>query len=369
MKTLNQFQRGTIVQQNQEYGIVTQINSNSDRPITITWDSQPDDPFAYTLDEINVLKICPLPSYHPHQTLVKLPNKHQLTLLSGELIQLEQSATFLVESVDKEQITVSVNDKVYQFPADNFPGIPFANLIQLPNQKDNPDFALSFLSLKIKAEVWLSINTPPQFLEIVTPAWERQLKQQFSSKITDFYAQEDFDSSWTVAWDQFLKKKAEEEGLYHLKINQQVMQKKSNLPHLLGRIQSIDRSSERPLQIIWEEGESCNYSLLELKALNIVPLSPLIQLSSHVAYQVSEDGSYFRAYIGFRTKKLAQTWLKPIKSLVGRLSSLHRYELENLRHLPDKIWEYEVEKFKYKTLVKKLDSLQKIAQLDLEKLP
>jgi hypothetical protein len=69
---LQKFKLGTLVTQGKEYGIVTQIDE-SDRPIAVTWDCSTEEPFAYTLDEINVLKVAIVPLYRPQQTLVELP--------------------------------------------------------------------------------------------------------------------------------------------------------------------------------------------------------------------------------------------------------------------------------------------------------
>ncbi|MBP0018854.1 MAG: AAA family ATPase [Cyanobacteria bacterium SBLK] len=86
-----------------------------------------------------------------------------------------------------------------------------------------------------------------------------------------------------------------------------------------------------------------HYSQLEMKAMGILLVPPAIALSSNVAYEMSEDGSYYRAFIAFRTKKLARAWLKSIKQLVGKLSNLHDHQLPEFRHLSGKRWEYENE--------------------------
>jgi hypothetical protein len=78
----------------------------------------------------------------------------------------------------------------------------------------------------------------------------------------------------------------------------------------------------RPFHIQWNSGELLSYSLTELKGLGIARIKPLVKLSPNVAYQISEDGSYFTAWIGFRTKALAKAWLIPVKKLVGHLSNL-----------------------------------------------
>ena len=85
---LQKFKLGTLVTQGKEYGIVTQIDE-SDRPIAVTWDCSTEEPFAYTLDEINVLKVAIVPLYHPKQTLVELPAGTTIKLTDGEVIRFD----------------------------------------------------------------------------------------------------------------------------------------------------------------------------------------------------------------------------------------------------------------------------------------
>ncbi|MEZ2339536.1 hypothetical protein [Microcoleus sp.] len=92
------------------------------------------------------------------------------------------------------------------------------------------------------------------------------------------------------------------------------------------------------------------------------------QHSFNVAYQVSEDGSYFKAWLGFRTKALAKAWLIVIKKLVGRLSYLIDCQIPELQHTGSK-YEYVVETPRHKTLKKRLEALREVAELDLEKMP
>jgi hypothetical protein len=108
--------------------------------------------------------------------------------------------------------------------------------------------------------------------------------------------------------------------------------------------------------------------LTELKGLGIARIEPLVKLSPNVAYQISEDGSYFTAWIGFRTKALAKAWLIPVKKLVGHLSNLIDCQISELQHTGYK-YEYAVECPRHKTLNKRLEALAKVAELDLERTP
>jgi hypothetical protein len=108
--------------------------------------------------------------------------------------------------------------------------------------------------------------------------------------------------------------------------------------------------------------------LTELKGLGIARIEPIVKLSPNVAYQISEDGSYFTAWIGFRTKALAKAWLIPVKKLVGHLSNLIDCQISELQHTGYK-YEYAVECPRHKTLNKRLEALAKVAELDLERTP
>lgn len=136
----------------------------------------------------------------------------------------------------------------------------------------------------------------------------------------------------------------------------------------MGTVITLNVENPRPFQIQWNSGELQSYSLTELKGLSIARIEPLVKLSPNVAYQISEDGSYFRAWIGFRTKALAKAWLIPVKKLVGNLSNLIDCQISELQHTGSK-YEYAVECPRHKTLNKRLEALAKVAELDLERMP
>ena len=125
----------------------------------------------------------------------------------------------------------------------------------------------------------------------------------------------------------------------------------------------------RPFQIEWNSGEIQNYSLSELKGLGIARIEAIVKLSPNVAYQISEDGSYFRAWIGFRTKALAKAWLIPVKKLVGNLSNLIDCQIPDIQQHTGSKYEYAVECPRHKTLKKRLEALAKVAELDLGRMP
>ncbi len=65
------FHLNDIACQGNHYGIVTNITPKSYRPITINWDDN--EPFAYTEDEIRVLKIKVVEELLPQKTIVFMP--------------------------------------------------------------------------------------------------------------------------------------------------------------------------------------------------------------------------------------------------------------------------------------------------------
>jgi hypothetical protein len=137
----------------------------------------------------------------------------------------------------------------------------------------------------------------------------------------------------------------------------------------MGTVQRLNVEEPRPFHIHWNSGEILSYSLTELKGLGIARIEPLVKLSPNVAYQISEDGFYFRAWIGFRTKALAKAWLIPVKKLVGNLSNLIDCQIPDIQHTGSK-YEYAVECPRHKTLKKRLESLAKVAELvELERMP
>ena len=105
-----------------------------------------------------------------------------------------------------------------------------------------------------------------------------------------------------------------------------------------------------------------------MKALAISAVS-FIHLSDNVVYEVSWDCSYLNAYIGFRTKKLAKAWLRIIKKIVGRLSNLKDYRVTKSDSQSETKWEYQVEQFRCKSMKRRLQSLEIVSQLNLDKMP
>lgn len=360
-----EFRVGVIVESRGRYGTIAKMDE-SDRPITIVWDAKPgeeQDKFAYTRDEIRFHKIAVVSPYREGQTWVEFPLGTKVELADGGIAELGELPCYLVETVNEESITIRDRSVLYRFPLSIFPGSPFKNQIDLPDSL--PLLQLSVTDLRTRAEIWLSLNSPSQLLEIITPTWQQQLKEKFTAQLDESYQPEDFETAWENAFANHLQKQGEEEGICGFKIGSRVLERGKRW----GAIASLDPHSERSFGIGWNDGTMMHYSQLEMKAMGILLVPPAIALSSNVAYEMSEDGSYYRAFIAFRTKKLARAWLKSIKQLVGKLSNLHDHQLPEFRHLAGKRWEYEIEKPKHKTVAKRLEAIKKVAALDLERMP
>jgi hypothetical protein len=250
-----------------------------------------------------------------------------------------------------------------------FPGYPTSCAIDIctPQQLEATRF-LSFNELKIRAKTHLVFEVPDNFLELALPIQKQQLKQKLTQQLrTESYELLDFDIAWEEAWDYCLESLAKKYGWSGFRVGDRLKQCRNKVEQM-GIVISLNIQELRPFQIQWDNGEIQSYSLTELKSLGITHIPHLVKLSPNVAYQVSEDGSYFKAWIGFRTKALAKAWLIPIKKLVGRLSYLIDCQIPELQHTGSK-YEYVVEIPRHKTLKKRLETLREVAELDLEKMP
>lgn len=125
---LGEFKVRTLVQYKHNYGIVSKIDTNSYRPITIVWDSVPSEKsesFAYTTDELRVLHIKPLPQFTPHQMFICLPPKTVVQLEDGEIFMFSQPSYFGVEAVEKDSDRITISNRCERliFPLLGFPGL------------------------------------------------------------------------------------------------------------------------------------------------------------------------------------------------------------------------------------------------------
>jgi hypothetical protein len=230
--------------------------------------------------------------------------------------------------------------------------------------------SLTKIALEVKAEIWLQISVPDNFLELVCPQYQQQLKQQFVEKElkSSSYSSTDLELVWQESWQKQLEISALKTGYKGFKIGESLLVNHQGELHLI-KVIKIEINEAKPLLMQWQaSGQIQSYNLYELRQLKVSKLRPLVHLSPNVVYQISEDQSYFQAWFGFKSKKLASSWLRPIRREIGSLSHLKSAASSELIRTGKK-YEYSVEKFKHKSLKKRLAVLNNLAQLDLERLP
>ncbi|MCC3433974.1 MAG: hypothetical protein EAZ39_13680 [Oscillatoriales cyanobacterium] len=365
------FRLNDIVKTGNQYGTVTSLNQ-TEKPVTITWDaSSGEDSFSWTynLDEIRALTISLVPQFIPKNTAGELPACTTIVLANSEQIQFSNATRFKVESLSEHHILISTLDQSYLFPINLFPGYPTSCTIDIPAPQQLKDArCLSVNELRIRAKTHLALEVPDNFLEFAMPLQKQQLKEKLVRQLSEEnYELLDFDIAWEEAWKQQLENLGKKQGFYGFREGDGILQHREGVQRM-GRVQHLNLEEPRPFHIQWNSGELLSYSLRELKGLGIARIESIVKLSPNVAYQISEDGSYFTAWIGFRTKALAKAWLIPVKKLVGHLSNLIDCQISELQHTGSK-YEYAVECPRHKTLNKRLEALAKVAELDLERAP
>ena len=367
-KTVAGFYIGAIARQRDSYRIVTAIDPGSYRSVTIDWDKN--EPFAYTEDELRVLKIEVVEQLLPLKTFVTMPPATTVLLTDGERVKFEPQEKFLVKEVSDRSLIIEnvTTEKTYQFELNRFPANIFAHQIELPEIAVIPveELPLSLQELQLKAELWLALNFNSILLNGLTPAIEQRVKHQYSQSLQQPFVSSDLDLAWSVAFEQYLKEQARKTGLFGLKVATKMLWHAEE-QFLFGRVTDIDYR-QQSFSLQWDNARQSSLSILEMKALAISAVS-FIHLSDNVAYEISGDCSYLNAYIGFRTKKLAKAWLRTIKRIVGRLSNLKDYRVTKSDSQLETKWEYRVEQFRCKSIKKRLQSLEIVSQLNLDKMP
>ena len=365
------FKLNDIVKTGNQYGIVISLNK-TEKLVTITWDASSGEKafsWTYSLDEIRALKISIVPQFIPQNTAGELPACTTIVLANSEQIQFSNATRFKVESLTEQHILISALDQLYHFPINLFPGYPTICTIDIPTpQQLKAASYLSVTDIRIRAKTHLALEVPDNFLEFAMPIYKQQLKEKIAQQLSEEnYQLLDFDIAWEEAWKQQLENLTKKQGFYGFREGDCILQHREGVQRM-GRVQHLNVEEPRPFHIQWNSGELLSYSLTELKGLGIARIEPRVKLSPNVAYQISEDGSYFTAWIGFRTKALAKAWLIPVKKLVGNLSNLIECQIYELPHTGSK-YEYAVECPRHKTLNKRLEALEKVVKLDLERMP
>jgi len=216
------FLKGTFVTNGKYFGVVSQVISNSHYPIQISWwesnSEQVSEKFCYSWDMLQTLKIKPLALFIPQKTFLTIPNGTLVITETDELIQLSQTL-FWLKSVDEAGYHLLHQNESWLFPLQDFPGIPYACLIDLPS-KNILDAAknLSLTELKIRANLWLALNSPQNLLEQLhsSPNLVSALKKAFiQSKYlqAEQFLDEDLQTAWQDVFLSYLEEKKRTVGL------------------------------------------------------------------------------------------------------------------------------------------------------------
>lgn len=216
---------------------------------------------------------------------------------------------------------------------------------------------------------WLKLTTDDNFLVQLKDnptSIETSLKAQ--SKLSeylkpDIYDEADFEAAWTKSWQNHITECKKYQGFFGYKLEEHLVKPDGEK----GQIIDIDISPEclNPIGVKWCSEETY-YSVIELKTQKISELI-FLQLENHVYYEKGKTNDYFRAFIGFKSKKLAQEWLRPIKKKIGELSHLKEF-IEAEKPTDDK-YHYQLEKAKHKRIERRIKNLEIVASWDLSQSP
>lgn len=385
------FLKGTFVTNGKYFGVVSQVISNSHYPIQISWwesnSEQVSEKFCYSWDMLQTLKIKPLALFIPQKTFLTIPNGTLVITETDELIQLSQTL-FWLKSVDEAGYHLLNQNESWLFPLKDFPGIPYACLIDLPS-KNILDAAknLSLTELKVWANLWLDLNSPQNLLEQLhsSPNLASALKKAFiQSKYlqAEQFLGEDLQTAWQDAFLSYLEEKKRTVGLWGYQVSSSVVQstlksrlnssKECNYNYNFGQVIELKLNSKKPVIIKWEPDENnISYDDLELKNNSISPILPFVKLSEQVGYRTSTDHKFYQAIVGFSSKAVAQSWWRSLKQELGYLSNLmpsYHPSFNPISELmPSLKYFYWAENPHQKTHTARLKHLKQVASWNLKK--
>lgn len=385
------FLKGTFVTNGKYFGVVSQVISNSHYPIQISWwesnSEQVSEKFCYSWDMLQALKIQPLALFIPQKTFLIIPDQTLVITETEELIQLPQTL-FWLKDIDQTGYHLLNLNEYWLFPHQNFPGIPYACIIDLPSRKAlEAAKNLSLTKLKILAKLWLDFNSDQNLLEQVHSLAdiESALKTAFiQSKYlqAENFLYEDLQAAWQTAFLSYLEEKKRTVGLWDYQVGSLVVQsllestlkssKGYSYNYQFGQVIRLELGSQKPIVIHWKSKENnISYDNLELQNNSISPILPLVKLSEQVGYRSSADHKFYQAIVGFSSKAVAHSWWRSLKQELGYLSnliphyhpSLHQISklMPSLKHF------YLAENPRQNTHTARLKHLKKVASWNLQK--
>lgn len=385
------FHKGILVTNGNNFGIVNKIIPDSHTTIQIFWWSTGSEEielkFWYSLDDLRVLKIEPLPLFVPEKTFLSIPAGTLVLTESNELFQWAETLFWLKE-INSDGYHLLERSEEWIFPLENFPGIPFACVNELPSRAVlEAAKRLNYHQLKTLISLWLSLHSPADILEQLynNPEIEYHLKNQFdrSEYLQDEdYLQTDKDAAWKTAFSSHLEEKKTTIGMFGFKVGDRTAQSTpktvsqshnnshSTYNYQFGTVVNLEPRSDKPVSIQWQHEESTGkYSLPELQQNFISPIV-LTKISDQVGYILSDDRKFYQAIVGFASKSVARSWWRRIKKELGHLSDLkpnYHPEIQYIKHQMKAKYFYLASFPRQKTLNARLRHLQTVANWDLTK--
>jgi hypothetical protein len=382
------FDKETLVTNGNNFGIVNKIIPNSPTPVQIYWWSSGSEEielkFWYSLNDLRVLKIKPLPLFIPQKTFLTIPAGTLVLTENGELLQWTETL-FWLKQINTDGYYLLNQSQEWLFPLENFPGIPFACVNELPSKAVlSATKRLYFPQLKLLISLWLSLNSPVDILELIYHNWETEIDLKYQFIHSEYlagedYLQTDLETAWKTGFSSHLKERKSSIGIFGFKIGSRIVQSTpktvnrshSSYDYQFGTVVDLEPYSEKSVSIQWEDDEDISiYKISELQNQLISPILPLVKLSSQVGYVLSANEKFYQAIIGFSSKAIANSWWRKIKKELGHLSDLKPHYHPSVQHLKNQMkakYFYLAQFPHQKTLNARLRHLQIVANWDLTK--
>ncbi len=261
------FLKGTFVTNGKCFGVVSRIISNSHYPIQISWwesnSEQVSEKFCYSWDMLQALKIQPLSLFIPQKTFLIIPDRTLVITETDELVQLPQTL-FWLKDIDETGYHLFNPNESWLFPHHDFPGIPYACIIDLPSIKVlEAAKNLSLTKLKILAKLWLDLNTDQNLLEQLHSLadLESLLKIAFIESQylqAENFLSEDLQVAWQITFLSYLEEKKRTVGLWGYQVGSLVVQSTLNSSKIysynyqFGEVIRLELRSQKPIVIYWK---------------------------------------------------------------------------------------------------------------------
>lgn len=382
------FDKETLITNGNNFGIVNKVIPDSPTPIQIYWWSTGSEKielkFWYSLNDLRVLKVEPLPLFVSQKTFLTIPAGTLVLAENEELLQWTETLFWLKE-INNDGYYLLNQSQEWLFPLENFPGIPFACVNELPSKAVlSATKRLNFPQLKLLISLWLSLNSPVDILELIYHNWETEIDLKYQFVRSEYlagedYLQTDLETAWKIGISSHLDQRKSSIGIFGFKIGSRIVQSTpktvnpshSSYDYQFGTVVGLEPYSEKSVSIQWEDDEDISiYKILELQNKLISPILALVKLSSQVGYVLSVDEKFYQAIIGFSSKAIAHSWWRRIKKELGHLSDLKPNYHPSVQHLKNQMkakYFYLAQFPRQKTLNARLRHLQIVANWDLTK--